>query len=331
MNRTSVDNILFSSLSGYNLYVPSKNDPSTMWHMLSETEVTVRPFNSRDVMAIQKRWRHLVEQPIDVRHILWPVDVVQIDEHMMGLVFRKRAFPKLEPFKTLLYNTNALGYQNRAIQTVVTQLLETFAVLHNGGYAYHAFDMNHMFYDPQTHNILIDFSLAVTRHHGDATALCEVLPELIAVEFLPPWVDFDTPEKLTLLDDYYALAALLFRLLIGRMPYQGRLMDGQGDMMDARRDKDPDEHRRMFAYYHSHPVFLFDPVDTTNAIGLHTHEEKIIDRWLSLPDTIRSMFLTVFSKDNIDAPYEEKTLYSAAQWLDALQKAAVIERGREES
>lgn len=324
MNKPSVDNMLFSCLTGYNMYVPSKSDPSTLTHLLSETEVTIRPVKSADALAVERRWQHFVERPIDVRHVLWPVDIVQDDNDGMALVFRKRVFPKMEPLKKLLYNTNALSWENANIKAITAQLLSVFSIIHNGGYAYHAFDMEHIFYNERTNDVLIDFSLAMSRHHGEKATVSTVLSDLIAVEFLPPWVPFDKRDQLALIDDYYAIAAMLFRLFIGRMPYQGRLMDGQGDMMDAIRDKDPDEHRRMFEYYHSHPVFLFDPTDTSNAIGLYTNEEKIIDRWEALPASIRSMFITVFSKDNLDAPYENKVLYSADEWTQALQAASVL-------
>ncbi len=320
MRDTELNAMLFSSLSGYNIYVPSKYD-NAMIHTLSNTEVTVEPISKITQAEIDVKWRDLICMPIDIQHITWPIDVVEIDNHVSGLVFRKRAFPPMEPLKKLLYLSDLLDWQREKTRRVMKNLLTVFHEIHQGGYLYRAFDMNHIFYAEATGEVLVDFSLAICQNRQKSLWM-SIPPETVAIEFLPPWVPFTNPTAMTLEDDLYAVAAMLFRLMIGRMPYQGRLMDGQGDIMDPMRDVDPSDHIRMFEHYHDNPVFIFDPKDTSNSIGLVTSEEKFKERWKALPPSIQQMFLQVFSKENLTA--ETKTVFSAQAWLKALTDAGIF-------
>lgn len=323
MNNANT-NLLFSCLSGYNIYLPSKNGVFDRIHMFTDEEVDVREIPGVTAKRAQEMWRYFIEYPINIKHFIWPIDIVEVDDRKIGLVFRKRAFPKMEPIKKILYSPELLSWKNTSIQNIIKNLLIAFDDLHSGGYAYHAFDMNKMFFSESSGEILVDFSLAMTCHFFDLKHADTLRPENVQVEFLPPWASFNEKGLFSLEDDYYSIAVILFRLMIGRMPYQGRLMDGIGDIMDRQRDVDPGMHLKMFEHYHNHPIFIFDETDRSNSIGLYSHEEKIIEKWENLPSEIRMMFNTVFSKNNIKKAHGEKNLYTEREWLDALKKANII-------
>lgn len=325
MNNATIKDMLFSCLSGHNIYVPSKYDDSSMLHLLSNTDVTVKAVNGISQTLVENKWRYFVERPVDIKNITWPVDIVKLQEKQMGLVFRKRAFPKMEPLKKILYNSNLLDWSRPEIKKLISNLLKVFDEIHTGGYAYHAFDMEHMYYNEETYEVLVEFSLGMSIHNNDTTNVSDVGLEAVAIEFVPPWVKLDKRNYLSLSDDYYSIAALLFRLMIGRMPYQGRLMDGHGDMMDLLRDIDPDAHIQMFKHYHDNPIFIFDPEDDINNVGVVTSVEKFKDRWEDLPQEIRAMFIKTFSKENLSMSYEERKLYNVREWHDALVKAGILE------
>lgn len=316
--------LLFSCLTGYNIYIPSKSGISDRIHMFTSEEVDVREILLDTSLSVQEKWRYFIEYPVSVKHFLWPVDIVEIDKDKKGLVFKKRAFPKLEPIKKILYSPELLNWGNTNIRSLIKSLLIAFDELHSGGYAYHAFDMDKIFFNELNGEVLIDFSLAMTRHFFNRQHVDSFSTSAVQMEFLPPWSKFNEDYRLSLEDDYYSLAAMLFRLMIGRMPYQGRLMDGIGDIMDRQRDVDQGMHLKMFEHYHNNPVFIFDENDNSNSIGLYSHEEKIIDKWEGLPNEIRMMFKNVFSKDNIKRNYGNKKLYTAREWIAALEKASII-------
>ncbi len=316
--------MLFSRLSGYNIYVPSKHDPSGMSHFLSNDDVIVRPMPALDLDSVNEKWRYFVENPVDISSVLWPIDIVDLPDGIIGLVFRKRALPKLEPLKNLLYNSLLLSWKKDEIKQITANLLLTFSDIHENGYAYHSFDVEHIYFSRSNGKVFFDFSIGMARHFDSKVIESKVDFDSISIEFLPPWRSFEDRAHLSLVDDYYSISALIFRLLIGRMPYQGRIMDGQGDMMDLLRDVDPADHYRMFEHYHSNPIFVFDPNDKRNSIGLYTHEEKNVELWEDLPDEIKLMFIETFSNSNVAAPQSEKKLYKPSEWYDALKKNEVI-------
>lgn len=330
MNSNYLDNMFFSCLSGYNMYVPSQFQKDTMTHLLSDTEVTVRPIKQLDDEIVQTKWRHFIEHPINPNHATWPIDIVSLGDGKMGLIFKKRSLSKLQPIKNVLYRSILLGKEKEDVQKLTRNLLNAFIDMHDCGYAYHAFDIEKIFYNVETKEVVFDFTLGMSRHRSDVGFASDVDPEAIGIEFLPPWIDFDNRSKLSLADDYYSIAALLFRLFIGRMPYQGRLMHthGNNNIMEIDMDVDPAAHLNMFTYYHEHPVFIFDPDDDSNNVGeVLADEKQYVSRWNELPENVRDMFIKTFSKQNIEHGidnYDKMQLFTPRQWMDALTNANII-------
>lgn len=351
MPKYNTDSVIFSCISGYNYYAPSDAHAGGVIHIPSDTDVSLVDFIYADELSIQMKWKHFIEWPADSRYFIWPIDLVKDTEGNCALVFRKKAYPNFHPFKELLYNDTLLDWQTPAIQKLTKSLLEAMIALHRAGYAYHAFNFNQMYYNTETMDVVINFSTSMSRYYGhpdnNRMELPEIcadlekrgviwsepnLPDETAIEFLPPWVNDDNKADMTLNDDYYSIAALLFRLFIGRMPYQGRLMvrNEMADIMNEDRDRDEKEHQRMFSFYHENPVFIFDPNDQNNRIGVFAHELLFVKRWEALPDSVRELFYNAFvppanNRENwLTKHYEPRQLASPEAWLAVLTREKVI-------
>lgn len=345
------DNIMFSCISGYNYYASSKSHADGIIHIPSETDVEFKEFPRGDDTSIEEKWRYFVAWPPDTRYFIWPIDMAKDLDNKYTFVFRKRGFPKFQPIKNLLFNDEILDWQSPDIKKLARNFLKAMIALHKAGYVYHAFDYNNMYYNTDTMDIVIRFSTSMSRYYGhpdnnrmnvpsdyeNLKAIGIVLSEPylvndILIDFLPPWVDVSTKEKMTLNDDYYSITAMLFRLFIGRMPYQGSIMirNEMADIMNGDRDQDEKEHQRMFEYYHEHPVFIFDPEDTSNEVGTFTHYQKFTKRWEALPEAVQKMFSAALAppKDDEESwktkPYEPRKLESPEVWLSTLQREKVI-------
>lgn len=322
--------LVFSCLSGYNFYHVTQEivDPSgckktLAIHQLNDTDVEIRFDTALKGVKSLNRWKYFIEHPVDITNILWPVDIIK-DEDQYGLVFRRRAFPALEPLKKLLYNDMKLDWRQENIQKLILGFLNLCQNIHTHGYAYHCFDMERMYYNPKDMSLLFDFSLSMARtydqlHHEETIGM-----EDVGIEFLPLWHDMDHANKLTLADDYHAITVILFRMMVGRMPYQGRLMDGIGDMMNLLRDVDENSHVNMFRQYREKPVFIFDPEDQRNAIGLFDDEQDFIDRWEALPANVREMFTKVLCGDNIRRDQQSRISCSTEEWIGMLTQCFQI-------
>ena len=334
------DNVgtLFSCLSGYNFYQLNRGcSLSDMEihavHCLSESGVEIRKTTTQLNPGELKKWKYFVEHPVNVTNMLWPIDIVSLNDDLdIGLVFRARALPKMEPLKTILYNEDELDWRNPHIQDLVISFLKQCIDIHKNGYAYHSFDINRMFYNVASMEAFFDFSLSIT----PAQEVTAINSNDVGIEFLPPWCDIEGDNPMGLAEDYYSIAAILFRLMIGRMPYQGRLMDGKGNMMNHLTDVDEDFHVMMFKAYHSTPVFVFDKNNTSNSIGLYTVEEKFVERWEKLPEKIKKMFSeTLIYSENIRSKvYSDNgwleahgKIYSGYEWLEALKSNCFGNKG----
>lgn len=325
MNQTVISDmentILFSGLSGCNYYTVDflKDGEYLGKHCPSGERVDIR---FSDSFQNTEQWRHVVEYPADITSFLWPLDIVRYydgKDQRLGMVFRHRNFPKMLPIRYFLYQDDGLDWRREPVQKFVRNFLQAMVRLHKSGYAYLNFNMEHILYDPKTMDLLFDFTSSVMpvdlRHVRRSR---EVPFTEMALEFLPPWLALDQPNQMDLVCEYYSIAAMLFRVMVGRMPYQGRLMDGHGNMMNLQMDTDAIVHRRMFEVYLQHPRFIFDPEEKENTIGLFENEKKYKERWRALPEAVQAMFQRVLSQKNVQASNWERKYYSAETWLEVL-------------
>lgn len=327
MKKDANTEMIFSCVGGYNSYIRSNINQDNLLHVLSNTEVRVQPIELIDEKELEEKWRFFIENPSDIKNVIWPIDVVRLKEKL-GLVYRLRVFPKLTTFKELLYDTpiecEKLNWSRLEIRVLIKKMLMAFNRLHKDGYIYHSFLLDKMFYDERTQDVILDFSLAMGMHHNDNSYVEDVNASFVGIEFLPPWISINKRDRLALLDDYYSISAILFRLMVGRMPYQGENMVGYGDIMDKNRDNDENEHWHMFEHYYEKPVFIFDPDDKSNSIRTMAFDELFIERWNALPEKVQSMFIRTFSQKNIKEDYANKVLFSPQEWLDVFMDTRII-------
>ena len=113
--------------------------------------------------------------------------------------------------------------------------------------------------------------------------------------------------------EMYILASLLFRLLIGRFPYEGSLMDGITKETYF-------EFQQWVQKYTSRPIFIFDRNDTRNALGVFSNEQIFIQRWNRLSDKLKDMFCDFFEESNIMRRDGVLTTYLPEDWEKALSQ-----------
>ena len=340
------DRYVFSCLSGYNIYTQSDDQAHPWVHLFSSEQVNFRELpqsGDGDRAAEREKWRAFIEYPVDIRQFLWPVDLVELPENnRLAWVFKERPMPKRRPIKDLLYlPPSRLGWKNERVMRTVRSLLTAFGELHAGGYVYHAFDIRTIYVEDKTDEVVVDFSHAMARHLFRADHRDIVYKDDVLIEYQPPWADYlEKPIAVSsLYDDYYSIAAMLFKLMVGLLPYQGKSTGGYYNRLRNPLNDDSVYYEQMMRQYflrdapdsagsrgkeRAIPVFVFDPDDDSNAIGEFSEDELLTERWEELPGEIREMFLKTFSKDNSRLAPERRTLYSAGEWLSALQRANLI-------
>lgn len=297
--------IYFSSLYGTNYYSVYNNgsDSIDARHCIDKTDVKI---NDAPNMPPLFRVKRLIEAPPDTRRILWPSDVVSFDGEE-AVVMKRRAFPQLQTIKQIIYNESMLGLDKPYIKEIISSFLSICLDYDKAGYCYNNYDVENIFYDPSSYELLFNFTFAVSeKDERYAFSSC-------AEEFLPPWIDTDKKDCLDINSNYYSIAAILFRLIVGRMPYQGANMDTYPWFMN-RPDENLDNSLKhdMFLHYFGCPVFIFEE-NEANAIGALTSEEKYINRWENLPEPIRKAFFDCFCSDNV-IPEGKHYALSPSEW-----------------
>lgn len=97
--------------------------------------------------------------------------------------------------------------------------------------------------------------------------------------------------------DYFSLFVLIFYVLIGRFPYDGKLMQEMNFESISEQDYWNEEYRKR-------AVFIFDQVHTENSIGTFAHEQKYLNAWNGLNKGLKDLFAAVFRKEeSLDASH----------------------------
>ena len=259
--------------------------------------------------------------PPKTNGIIWPIDVVALkgtcyeETGNIGLIFQQKAYPKLNKFKDLIYYPNMLDWRDNKIKRLALNITKVFVEIERAEYLFHAFDIDNFYFNQSDMDVLINYSISINEKKRPQNFI-DVKD--IRRDFLPPWIERDGMYECT--DEAsmrYSYAALLFRILIGKLPYQGRLSDDIGKLMLEDMDNDRVVHDLMIDAYMKNSIFLFDENDYSNSIGTNDDEMLYIERWNTLNAQIKSMFLKTFSKNNL----LERSFYSIENWHDVLVQA----------
>lgn len=352
-DESKVQQMEFSILDGNNFYRVSKdsvkleNTRSFLGvHVPTDTPVRITPISQNKATIrenqSQIRWyKKFIWNVMPQEQYEWPVDLVEYGEGLhctLAYVFPLKAYPQFVSVKELLYQdktSKRLDWRNEEIRDLSRNFLKCFSVLHQNGFYYNDFDMNRIFYEPKSRQIFLRHNTnlrAWKKEHGSSLSVNNMIKsfqnsiennndmvnvEELAIEFLPPYVGKEKYYMGNL--DEYSICSILFRLMIGRMPYEGKGLSSFGDIFDPIRDVDSASHQYYFEHYHKYPIFIFDLEDDSNSLGPMSENDLPRERWNALPEKIKEMFRA--SLGNMQEERRNKlVLYSPDTWLEELNR-----------
>ncbi|MCD8028132.1 MAG: hypothetical protein LUF02_05635 [Erysipelotrichaceae bacterium] len=187
--------------------------------------------------------------------------------------------------------------EQKHIKTLVNNFLLACDSLYKHSFLFHVWNARRIFVNKKDYSVLIAFC-DLTSNGFDKKVY------LNSDDYISESVDpyaFAGECSYDYYSEMYAIATILFKLLIGRYPYEGSLMDGipkcsdNGDISSCDIGKDND-FKYWIRQYISHPVFIFDFNDERNAIGRLAHEKICVRRWNSLTDKLKKCFTLCFRK-----------------------------------
>jgi eukaryotic-like serine/threonine-protein kinase len=171
----------------------------------------------------------------------------------------------------------------RALTTAGFELAHSFLHLHSQGLCYRDISFGNIFFDPETGVIAICDNDNVTVNGDPASGILGtprfMAPEVVRGDSLP-----------STQTDLFSLGVLLFYLFLVHHPLEGRreLAIHSFDLP------------AMTKLYGTRPLFIFDPVDQSNA-PVPGHHDNAILSWPIYPRFLRELFTRAFT-DGVHDP-----------------------------
>jgi len=187
----------------------------------------------------------------------------------------------------------------RALTTAGLELAHSFLDLHAMGLCYRDISFGNVFFDPDSGEVLIcDNDNVAVDGQGEAGVLGTprfMAPEIVRGEALP-----------SANTDLFSLAVLLFYMLMMHHPLEGqRELDIKCLDLPA-----------MNKLYGTDPLFIYDPVDTSNRPASGVHDNAIVF-WPLYPQSVRDLFTRSFTTGLVD-PVNGRVRES--EWRSALSR-----------
>lgn len=347
MDISGKDNVYFSVCSGYNYYIKSEGGFTPAWDRVGEIIDKDREMPVHDVVnhvlsgeeyyltdvppAVSKHinveeWISIIRNQPKNEIFIWPIDIImrkQKTEEVYSLVFQKKGnvTTKLNNLIDFLDSDEYKNLPDERKNVLIMNFLDACINFYSLGYAYHEFNRNRIFVKTDTLEVFFEFSFSIHK----TTGLHDVR-QFRSINFLPEYNDlwYYYPERkeplnisdplsshLDLASDYFCIAIILFKMIVGVLPYEGRNISHM---------------TRNFAHeieawqqkYISYPVFIFDANDDSNRLSIATYTDVYEHRWDELPPNVRNMFHNVFQKPNALRSTNQLCFYPPERWKKVL-------------
>jgi hypothetical protein len=309
---------LFSIISSFDVYHADRDRFSSRLMLFGKEAIRLsharngRPFYTRplpgehQVNFDKEKWVKLIKANPNIENYLWPIDIVELGKNRYALLFPLRDdLGGYESMECMLSNLafDAHSWNCGSSVVLCKNLIEAWCRLEDSGYLYHEFSFDNMFCN-MDNDVMFNFSFST--HKGEAKVLLNrIHPDYIDVYYY----QMKTP-KMDKISNYFSMAVILFRLLIGILPYQGRLLEGVHNITKS-------DHKEWIKKYHQNTIFIFDKDEQVNRISSTSNPEMYEQRWERLSPLARGMFHSVFTTDNALRKNTPK-FYTPHDWKNIL-------------
>jgi DNA-binding helix-hairpin-helix protein with protein kinase domain len=209
----------------------------------------------------------------DDRYV-WPLDLARIaGSELFGYVMRVVS-PEYVSMLSCVKKEVDIPFSVRL--RAGRELADAFCNLHSEGYCYRDVSFGNLFLHPTTGAIQILDNDNVGKN-GTPTSVAGtpgfMAPEVVRMEAYP-----------SIQTDWHSLAVLLFYLLVRADPFLGRAELAFPNL-------DTQAQQQLWGF---HPVFIFDPDDSSNAPVPDVHGNALAN-WPLLPGSVRELFTQAFT------------------------------------
>ena len=256
-------------------------------------EYALKWYHKAEKAEFYDNLKHNIENGTPSPAFLWPLFLTEKDEngcfgYLMDL--RNPAYKEFGDFLLAKVHFKTVA----AMIEAAIKICVGFRKLHNKGYSYQDLNDGNFFINPENGDVLIcdNDNVAPSGKSTGILGKCRYMaPEIVRKEKLP-----DAQS------DRFSLAVILFLLFFNNHPLEGEQIASCPCMTE--------KHEKKF--YGSNPIFIYDPVNTTNrpVAGIHVN---VINLWPQFPKYVQDIFIDQFSqKALMDSNYR----ITEKEWLE---------------
>jgi len=210
---------------------------------------------------------------------LWPLDMIE-QGGLFGYIMDLRP-PEYKSILDLMKRRAEPTFA--ALCMAGINLADGYQSLHSQGLCYRDISFGNLFFNPKDGDVLICDNDNVTVNQ-DAEGGTEGTPRFIAPEII---IDKKYPSTMT---DLYSMAVLLFYMFMLHHPLEGSV-EANIKCLDG---------KAMEKIYGKEPIFIWDPVNTSNR-PVSGYQDNAIIFWDIYPSYIKELFTQAFTVGLRDA------------------------------
>lgn len=187
------------------------------------------------------------------------------------------------------------GMRTRLI--AARKLCEAFMALHRQGLSYQDLNDGNIFMNPASGDVLIcdnDNVFPYGSYSGIAGKVRYMAPEIVLGKNLPD-----------VHSDRFSLALILFMLLYGNHPFEGKVAASKPCLTEEIEKK----------IYGSEILFIMDPSNSSNRPVRNIHT-NVVSKWSPSPAALRAAFIEEFSQNKLRNP---QSRMPESEWLRVLE------------
>lgn len=326
--------LYFSVFKGKGIYYWTGMNGTDPTDIRGEKRCEIFSHIETDIMFLAKKveyrnhyyqYKRAIEEQPEVDCVMWPKDIIKLPVVGNGSLDLGNNIPALEVEQFFLYPYRAYGisrtvkdalneigeksWKNPRVRQLIKSMITSLKKLNDKNYVTLDFDFAHL-YIRNDQSILFPYSHLIYRKADSATELSKISKikkEEYPLEFAEPAVMQGKYDEVDLNMQNYSLTAMIFYLMLGRYAYDGPLMAGITDTNEI-------EHQYRFNIYHKNPVFIFDPVDTSNHLGEFSIDKKTIELWEELPYKIKMGFIDTLGQENAERKSQNHINTTPEMW-----------------
>lgn len=349
-----IDDMLFSCVLGSNVYCKEKISKTVygeeriyVSHAIGNHKdlYYLRPIPN-DCLIINSftLFKNMVLDPPIKGSCVWPVDIVEFKESAEVPISRtnnkgtelkkcKYAFVFSDPGDVAVISLERyfrpdpqkLGYDCpqdfywKSNEKLIFLLLTQMVILQKNGYSYPTLSDDNIFFtikDGNPTEAMVDFNFFVFSQTFLSSKKVPIKESYLDWEYSDKY-SYSDILCVDLYSESHSLAAILFRLSVGKLPYESFLLSAQ--------NATPEEHIEWLSQYQKeeNKRFVFCREDFDNyddGLGLGGENDKYRSYWDGLTTNLKDMFINSLRRSNVLREKTETIRYTAEDWIRAFSK-----------